>query len=129
MDFILDNLFGLIPLLIPIFWVLRLVSNRKKRQSDAVNPDPITATNQDAPEATPPSETVVAVRQAVPDQRIRVLPRPLSRNTPAIEAVEYPRIKPPRGSNVPPVLKRLENLSPLARGMVWSFILDKPPGI
>ena len=129
MDSILDNLFGLIPLLIPILWVLRIVSNWKKRRSGAVNPESSTAMDQDAPEAKPPSETVIAARQVVPDRQIRVLPRPLSRAAPAIETLEYPRVKPPRGSNMPPVLKRIESLPPLARGMVWSFILDKPPSI
>lgn len=145
MDELIDSLAGALPLIIVALWVIRLISRRsnavKQAAAEKAAKTAVQAAVPEAPDLseapdirealpvsdsegrTPGQETKAAVRQSkAAEENIR------GRNT-----VEDTPIREDwhsrSGSVSSEPADRFENLSPLARGMVWSIILDKPPAL
>jgi len=110
-DGIIDSFFGALPVIFIVIWVLRLISRRKDKikKSDAEQ----TVQQPEPQEKLDPIAAVPAevVKPVVDNQVHRIV----------ADSVTPEECNPVSAETGP-----FENLSPLARGMVWSFILDKP---
>ncbi len=113
MDGIIDSLIGFLPVTFAVLWVFRLVSRRKKKQAAKVEQPGL---EPEPEQAQKPVQTALGPRVVqTPLQSRRLVRESVSPDTGA-EASE---------SKVSDVAF-IKELSPLAQGMVWSVILDKP---
>ena len=166
---ILDNLFGVLPIVLAVLWILRRVSTRRSREQkpEASAPDALRAWSSSAeqesgPESSPrrlAAKIEKASRNVLGGMSREVLlgepaPRPVGEEElydriqerriavpppvkGAREVKTTHRIIDPSPKNSPPTIRskailsldRIDNLPPIARGMVWSIILDEPPGV
>lgn len=157
MNGILGDLARWLPALIPILWILRAVSRRRKTAKEAtpqVKPQSHTELwrpgksdfqKKTAPEAlfelyedpvTGTSRPVIR-REKFPPQDDSKPETTTPSESPSLETLSpetrvakpgnLPRIQ--TAKTLPPLLTHLDRLPPLERAMIWSFILDEPLSI
>jgi len=131
-DGLIDSLVGALPVIVVVLWVIRLISRRtnavKKLAAERTSPP-------DIPEPVPEPSSSPAPEGPGLEKEVK----PVIRHRSVDANIQGQRIledSPTRNdwySRGNPVVSetadRFENLSPLARGMVWSIILDKPPAL
>lgn len=153
---VLESLFRIIPVVIAIIWVMRRVSRKKSGQAKTTA-KPLTKTP--AKPAGKQAESTISERlhhleekaiktaraaregflgEPAPPSSEKITKRRVS-TAPIPEVVQGKRIvenlsrqeteKIYADTNTSNSLERVKELSPLAQGMIWSFILDEPPAL
>jgi hypothetical protein len=140
-DALIDSLVGALPLIFVALWVIRLIARRSKAAPEqavaktAASDSPDLSEVQDIQEPVQVPSSSPAPESPSPGKGIK----PVVRNRPVKVEEQGRRIveeTPVRkdwhsrsDSSAPDSPDPFENLSPPARGMVWSVILDKPPSL
>jgi len=131
-DALIDSLVGALPLIFVALWVIRLIARRSKaapEQSLAKTAasdiqEPVQASSPPlAPEGPSPGKEIKPVIRQQP-VKAEEQGRRIVEETP-VRKDWHSR----SDSSAPDSPDPFENLSPLARGMVWSVILDEPPSL
>ncbi len=119
MDGIIDSLIGFLPVIFAVLWILRLVSRRKKKQAvSAQQPESELKLVQEPVQAAPrpmpgPKPKAKPVQTAVQSRRL-------------VKDFVSPDAAAGTSENKVSDVEFIKELSPLAQGIVWSVILDKP---
>lgn len=150
---VLDNLFGVIPIVLAILWVLRRASKKKSKAAQSQSPAvvPVVQAESSSERSLLPERLKKLEARAA-----KAIRNEVSRPQPQVEDMPYEKLE-TRPINVPdaapapfqgerllenrgvPVsgkkysgpetsdsFDRFRTLPPLAQGMVWSIILEKP---
>ena len=142
MDALIDTLVGALPFIIFVLWIVRLVSRRKSKTAKRTSIKTESAENtvQERTRTPEPKKTAAVKRfQAFTPERERLQAEPEKAAVSVKKAMPLPAEKKTRRmvEDIPETAEtfaqnpeeRIKNLSPLAQGMIWSFILDKPPAL
>jgi len=156
---VFDNLFSIIPIVLAILWILRRASKRKSRAAQAQKPAtapvaPVVQAESESVRSRLSEGLHILEAKAAEAMRNEVSPPQRRVEERQYEKLETRPINVPDATPVPVQSERLLNnrdepaagkkysgretsdsferfrtLSPLAQGMVWSIILEKPPAL
>lgn len=150
MDSILDLIPNLLPAIFIIMALRRIVGGIRKRQAagKSGNKNKAASTQQIQSKGQKTRSRESVIDKIANFARTSVVQRPVQQKElrkktavpvapPAQEPVQTlstlqglrsSSYKTPRQKKASGALRRIDKLPPLARGMVWSFILERPPG-
>ena len=148
MDALIDILVGALPFIIFVLWIVRLVSRRKSKIAKRTSEKTESSENTVQERAPEPENTAVVKQLQMFEKKVNRMftpERERLKAEPEKVVVSVKKVIPMPAANktrrmvedIPETAditiqnpeERITNLSPLAQGMIWSFILDKPPAL